>query len=486
MHIPAPHFPEAPPLYYKSTERFDFAYAYKDDATYTYTFAHDFSNEEVRGEVHVSKIDKDSQDFISQGDASLDGAVYGLYAAEDINYPNQKSGLVHKKDELVAQGTIKEGKTDFTNLYLGNYYVKEISPGEGYLLDETAYPVEVEYEGQDVKIVHRDVLVKETVKKQAFELIKISEDGEQTETDLVEGAGFKIFLISELQGIKDGTLKPADGSSYTPEDFIGYDYSKEETAHYYENGEKIFVDELFTDKKGYLKSPELPFGEYVVFESSTPERLQTINPFLVKISEDNREPQAWRIFDDRPILFYFKIIKEDAQTGLPVLENSAHYKIFDLEKEKYVSMKVRYPKEETIDVFETNNEGYLQTPGQLPMGTYRIEEVKAPDLFVQPGKEMALVNGGTEIPLNQVAKVGTYKEAGQKMITITVDPNTAYEVEGETGKYVVVIRQQNDEAVGSLTIKKTGEFLTGTKDTSDNLTSKAKNILAKVVVLEYN
>ena len=112
---------------------------------------------------------------------------------------------------------------DFTNLYLGNYIVKEIEPAEGYLLDETEYPVSVAYEGQEVKIVHRDITVRETVKKQAFQLIKISEDGEQTETDLVEGAGFKVFLISSLSGVKEGTLKPANGSTFTSNDFIGYD-----------------------------------------------------------------------------------------------------------------------------------------------------------------------------------------------------------------------------------------------------------------------
>ena len=74
------------------------------------------------------------QEYISQGDANLDGAVYGLYAAEDIRHPNGKSEDVHKKDELVAQDTIQDGKADFTNLYLGNYYVKEISPGEGLSL----------------------------------------------------------------------------------------------------------------------------------------------------------------------------------------------------------------------------------------------------------------------------------------------------------------------------------------------------------------
>lgn len=472
---------QAPALYYMSSEKYEFSYEYQDDTTYTYTFSHTFSNKEVRGEIHISKVDVDSQKFISQGDASLDGAVYGLYAAEDINYPNGKSGLIHKKDELVAQGTIKDGKIDFANLYLGNYYVKEISPGEGYLLDETAYPVEVAYEGQEVEIVHRYVTVKETVIKQAFELIKISEDGEQTETDLVEGAGFKIFRISQLSGVKDGTLTPSNGSSFTLENFIRYDYSEDQTASYYENGKEIFVDELFTDEKGYLCSPELPYGTYVVFESTTPESLQTIRPFLVTIQEDSREPQPWRIFDDRPILFYFKIIKEDAQTHLPVLNNSAKYKIYDVENEEYVSMKVRYPEIKTIDVFETNEEGYLQTPEQLKMGTYRIEEIEAPDLYVAPGFENAQIRDGENIPLNQVVSGGAYQEAAREVLTITVDSNTAYEVEEDTGKYVVVVRQQNDSAVGSLTIKKQGEFLTGAEKVEDALLAKVKNGFAGIV-----
>lgn len=149
---------------------------------------------------------------------------------------------------MVAQGTIQEGKLDFKELYLGKYYVKEITPGEGYLLDETEYPVTVDYEGQNVEIVHRDVTVKETVKKQAFQLIKISEDGDQTETDLVEGAGFKVFLISDLSGVKDGSLKPS-GEDYMPEDFIGYDYSKDKTASYWENGKEVHVPELLPIKK---------------------------------------------------------------------------------------------------------------------------------------------------------------------------------------------------------------------------------------------
>lgn len=473
---------QAPDKYYMTDEVYRFFYEYKDDSTYTYTFSHDFKNEEVRGEVHASKIDQDSQGFISQGDATLVGAKYGLYATEDIEHPNKKDGIVHKKGELVAQGTISsEGTVDFKNLYLGNYFVKEIEPAEGYLLDETEYPVEVSYEGQEVQIVHREVTVKETVKKQAFQLIKISEDGEQTETELVEGAGFKVFLISELSGVKDGSLKPGNGSYYTPEDFITYDYSKDETASYWENGKKITVPELFTDKKGYLKSPELPYGTYVVFESTVPENLKGIRPFIVQISEDSREPQVWRVFDDRPLQYYFKIVKKDAQTQKPVLDNSAAYKIYDVEAEKYVEMIVRYPKKEVVSVFRTNEEGYLITPEQLKCGTYRIEEVEAPENYVQVGFENALLKDGKEVPLNEVADGGTYQEAKKAPITITVDSDTVHQVEEETGKFIVVIEQYNDEAVGSLTIHKKGEKLSGASKVEEKFLTKMKNGVAGFV-----
>lgn len=63
-----------------------------------------------------------------------------------------KKYLLKTKDCISSEGTV-----DFKNLYLGNYFVKEIEPAEGYLLDETEYPVEVSYEGQEVQIVHREV-----------------------------------------------------------------------------------------------------------------------------------------------------------------------------------------------------------------------------------------------------------------------------------------------------------------------------------------
>ena len=121
--------------------------------------------------------------------------------------------------------------------------------------------------------------------------------------------------------------------------------------------------------------------------------MKAIDPFLVKVDEDSREPMVWRVFDDRPFEFLLKIVKKDAQTGNPVLKAGASYKIFDMEKEEYVEQTVFYPKKETISVFKTNEEGYLVTPEELKCSTYRIEEVKAPEGFVRQGYESSLYEG---------------------------------------------------------------------------------------------
>ena len=124
----------------------------------------------------------------------------------------ERWAFLFKKDSLIAQGVIKEdGTLDFSELNLGKMYVKEITPPEGYTVDTTEYEVNLTYEGQEVAEVTRDLTVQEQVKKQAFQLIKISEDGDQTETDLVEGAGFKVYLVSNLSKVKSGELKPSNG-----------------------------------------------------------------------------------------------------------------------------------------------------------------------------------------------------------------------------------------------------------------------------------
>jgi uncharacterized surface anchored protein len=435
---------QAPENYYQSDETFEFTYAYKNDQTYEYVFSHEFKNEEVRAEVHISKIDKETHSFICQGDATLVGAEYGLFAAENIKHPNKKSDDLYQKGDLVTKGKIKkDGTLDFTNLYLGKYYVKEITPSEGYLLDSTEYPVDAAYEGQDVKIVHRDVTVQETVKKQPFQMIKVGSDKEQTEATLLQ-AGFKIYLISSLKGVKNGTIKPDDNGNYTPEQFRTYDFSEDTTAlDYSVDSHGTPIPELFTDEKGNAISPDLAYGKYVVIETTTPEDYSPIDPFIVSINEDKREPQQWRVFIDYEFEVLLKIYKVDETSKLPVLHAGATFKIFDMDNGEYVKQYTHYPELAEHTEFTTSDQGYLITPEKLKMGHYRLEESAAPEGYVKGEPvEFSLTSTG------------------------------AYEIEGETGAVIIKMNYEDQRQTGTLRLQKTGEKLTG-------LDSEKKNILQR-------
>ena len=90
--------------------------------------------------------------------------------------------------------TDANGDAEVNNLYLGNYYVKEITPPEGYLLDEEEHDVVCDYEGDLVAEVSRSTTSKEQVMKQPFQLIKVSDNGDDTEAPLLEKAGFTAYL----------------------------------------------------------------------------------------------------------------------------------------------------------------------------------------------------------------------------------------------------------------------------------------------------
>ena len=411
----------------------------------------------VKGKITVEKQDVDTEEFLPQGDAQLAGAVYGLYARTDIQNPDG-TGVLYEAGSLIAQQTFGEsGEIVFENLYLGEMYIKEITAPEGYLLDETEYDVTLSYEGQETEVVVAAETVTEQVKKQAFQIIKISEDGEQTETDLVAGAEFTVYLIRDLSKVKDGTLKPSNGSGFTAEDFTAYDFTEEDPAVTYEDGEAVEVPVLVTDKSGYAKSVELPYGQYVVVETKTPENLKQVNPFIVTVNEDSREPQQWRVFDDRPFEFLLKIIKKDAQTNQNVLKNSATYKIYDCEKEEYVEQVVNYPEKGKISEFSTNDEGYLVLPEELKSGHYRIEEIQAPEGFVRQG----------------------YETEPTEPIELVINADTPHQIDPDTGAYIVEVIQYNEEQTGSLTLTKTGEKLKEVK--GDSILAKAATFLSELV-----
>ncbi len=232
------------------------------------TFSHTFSNDRTTAKIHIYKVDKETGRAVPQGDASLSEAVYGLYAREAINHLDGATGVMFNAGDLVATLTTDEnGEAEVNNLYLGKYYVKEITPSEGYLLDEEEHDVVCDYEGDLVAEVSRSTTSAEQVIKQPFQLIKVSDNGDDTEAGLLAGAEFTAYLKSSLSVKADGN----------------YDFDKATPVVIGENG----ATTITSDSKGHAVSIAIPYGTYVVVESKTPHNMKTIKPFEVKITENH-------------------------------------------------------------------------------------------------------------------------------------------------------------------------------------------------------
>ena len=402
---------KAPYGYARNNEDvYTFSFCYLKEKETTATFQSVFENERTTAKINLQKVDAESQTAVPQGDASLKGALYGLYAREDIMHPDGTKVLFQAGDLVCTMRTDAEGKAEVRNLYLGRYYVKEISASEGYTLDETEHEIDCNYEGDHVLEVSRGTVSREQVKKQPFQLIKISDDGMNTEGTLLKGAGFTAYLKSDL-------VTKADGS---------YDYETSTPVELGVNGEK----ELFTDETGYIRTRPLPYGTYVVVETTTPHNMKSIKPFEVQITEHNpNEPQVWRVFLDRAFTAKLRIVKKDGDTGQRVLLPNAEFKIYDMEKKEYVSMITTYPSKVTHTSFFTDATGELILPNALGVGRYRIEEVSAPYGYV----------------LNKA-----YRE-------IVIDTDTAYEIDPDTNDAIITVEYVNMPAVGKLVIEKYGE-----------------------------
>ena len=381
------------------------------------TFSHTFSNDRTTAKIHIYKVDKETGRAVPQGDASLSEAVYGLYAREAINHLDGATGVMFNAGDLVAILTTDEnGEAEVNNLYLGKYYVKEITPSEGYLLDEEEHDVVCDYEGDLVAEVSRSTTSAEQVIKQPFQLIKVSDNGDDTEAGLLAGAEFTAYLKSSLSVKADGN----------------YDFDKATPVVIGENG----ATTITSDSKGHAVSIAIPYGTYVVVESKTPHNMKTIKPFEVKITENHpTEPQIWRVFLDREFTAKLRVIKKDSDTKQTVLVPNAEFKIFNIDKNEYVKQYTTYPSKVEHTSFFTDEDGDLILPEALKIGNYRIEEVSAPFGYV----------------------------VNNKYVNISVDTDTAFETDGDTNDAIITVEYSDAPAVGELTVEKKGEILDGFK-----------------------
>ena len=275
---------------------------------------------------------KDSEKAEKQGDASLAGAVYGVF----------------KDSVLIDEYTTDENGYFKTKEYVcGNYTVQEISPSEGYLLDKTVYSVGAEAENYSIEHNPISMTVTEDVIKGNIAIIKHSDDGStQIETPEV-GAEFEVYLKSS-------------GS---------YEAAKDSEKDY-----------LVCDENGYAATKKLTYGIYVVHQTKGWESTEYMEDFEVVISENEKE--YFYLLNDAVKKSFVKIVKKDAETGNVIPVSGIGFKVWDCANSEYISQKIYYPSEMILDTFYTDESGSLMLPQELAYGDYELHEVQSAEGYV--------------------------------------------------------------------------------------------------------
>ena len=309
------------------------------DATTTKTF----KNVLKKFTAQVTK--QDSETASAQGDGTLSGAVYGIY----------------RNGELVDTYTTDENGYFKTKEYVcGNYTVQEISPSEGYLLDETVYPVGAETENYSIEHNPISMTVTEDVLKGKISIIKHSDDGStQIETPEV-GAEFEVYLKSS------GSYEAANDSE---------------------------KDYLVCDENGYAQTKMLPYGIYVVHQIKGLENTEQMEDFEVNISENEKE--YFYLLNDAVKKSFVKIVKKDAETGNIIPVSGIGFKVWDCANSEYVSQKINYPSEMILDTFYTDESGSLMLPNELAYGDYELHEVQSAEGYVLDKKPVPFTIDGS-------------------------------------------------------------------------------------------
>ena len=290
-----------------------------------------FDNVLKKFQVTVTKTDAETGS--PQGDASLAGAVYGIY----------------KGEELIDTYTTDENGQFTTKYYIcdNDWTVREISPSEGYLLDTAIHKVGAEPELYTVELNSTANDVNEQVIKGNIALIKHTDNGETQIETPEEGAVFEVFLKS---------------------------------AGSYENAKETERDVLTCDENGFAQTKDMPYGIYTVRQTFGWEGRELMKDFDVFISKDG---QTYRyLINNANFESYIKIVKKDAETGNTIPYAGAGFQIYDPAGNK-VSMTFTYPTPTTIDTFYTDADGQLVTPEKLDYGKgYSLVEVQAPYGYV--------------------------------------------------------------------------------------------------------
>ncbi|MDD6848847.1 MAG: SpaA isopeptide-forming pilin-related protein [Oscillospiraceae bacterium] len=330
-----------------------------------------FSNVLKKWRVKVTKVDVDTT--IAQGDATLSGAVYGVY-----------------DDGKLIDKYTTNSKGEFTTSYYNcgaNWTIKEITPSEGYLLDKTEYHIGAEAKKYTIENNSISMGVTEDILKGKISVIKHTDDGSTKIETPEKGAEFQVYLKSS-------------GS---------YAKAKESER-----------DTLICDEYGFAETKDLPYGTYTVHQTKGWNGTEFIADFDVFVNEDGKTYKY--LINNASLESYVKIVKIDSETGKQIPYAGAGFQIYNPDG-KLVTMKYTYPTVTEIDTFYTNSEGYLITPETLPCGKgYSVVEVQAPYGYILDSTPVYFdITAENTTEENGVTIVKTEKKNTPQKGTITVE-----------------------------------------------------------------
>lgn len=408
-----------------------------------------FHNTLKKFRVNVSK--QDYEKGYAQGDAKLSGAVYGLF----------------KGNAFVAQYTTDQNGSFTTDYYVcgTDWTIKEITPSEGYLLNDTVYKVGAYPKDYTVEYNNApDMTVMEQVIKGKISIIKHTDDGETQIETPEKGAEFQVYLKS---------------------------------AGSFVNANKDERDTIVCDEDGFASTKLLPYGVYIVHQTKGWAGRELITDFDVFINKDGKTYKF--LINNKNFESYLKVVKLDKETGKRIPYEGAAFEIYDSNNHR-ITMQYTYPQVTSIHTFYTNKDGYLITPEKLPYGNYTLKEVQAPYGYVLDDTPIPFSitqeNSSTDTGVT-VVKVKARDVAQKGVINITKTGEVFSSVEENNGVYtpkysvgnlkgaVFEIYAAEDITTLDGTVRYDQGSLVDTITTDDDGVAKSKELyLGKYTVIE--
>lgn len=284
------------------------------------------SFDNVLKKFNVTVTKSDSEKGLPQGDASLAGAVYGIY----------------KGNQLIDTYTTDANGSFTTKYYIcgDDWTIREISPSEGYLINTESLHIGAEAKNYTVEYnLAKPIDSLENIIKGKIAVIKHCDDGATKIETPEEGAEFEVYLKS---------------------------------AGSYENAKETERDILVCDEHGFAETKDLPYGEYTVRQIKGWDGKELLAPFTVFVSEDG---QVYRfLINNAPYEAIIEIVKKDAETGKIIPAAGIGFKVRNTDTGEYIVQHINYPTPTDIDTYYTDVTGKLMMPEKLPYGNYEIIE----------------------------------------------------------------------------------------------------------------